>query len=197
MTLGAKKIPLEIRYERHIDRSAGPDGCWVWTGSGNQAGYGQLRVGRKGPVISVHRWAYEHFVGPIPEGYWVCHHCDNPKCSNPKHLYAGTPQENMRDAVVRGRRPKKVKFGGRVKKLTDDMVRAIRADTRPACLVAVNFGVSECTVFAIRARRRKDHVPNDGPTFTPPWPMFNREVTPDRVLYGKRKVRRCRAPVEG
>lgn len=156
-----RREALDIRYERHIQRGASPDDCWIWTGSGNKAGYGQMRLGRSGrgnPVISVHRWSYEHYVGPIPEGMWVCHHCDNPKCSNPKHLYAGTPRQNMRDAMVRGRRAKKLAFGGRVRKLTDDDVRAIRVDVREPHVIAAAYGISEVHVVNVKTRRRKSHV---------------------------------------
>ncbi len=161
LCMAPPKIPLELRYERHIRRGPELDDCWLWAGNANQAGYGQFRVGRRGnPVISVHRWAYSYFVGPIPDGAWVLHRCDNPRCSNPKHLYAGTPMNNAADCVDRERRAKKHKFGARQMKLTDAHVRAIRKDTRPAMCVARRYGISEPHVSAIRSRKRKGHVPD-------------------------------------
>lgn len=151
---------LEVRFERHVRRT---DSCWIWEGGANQAGYGQFRIGRSGhghPVISVHRWSYEHFVGPIPPGAWICHHCDNPSCVRPDHLYAGTAKQNSADAIVRNKRAKKVKFGARKRVLTDDAVRAIRADDRPVWIVAHAFEVSETTVYAVKSRLRKAHVPD-------------------------------------
>lgn len=154
-----KPVPLEIRYERHIRRTRG---CWIWEGAANQAGYGQIIVGRVGSpnrqVISVHRWAYEHFVGPIPDGMWVCHRCDNPRCSNPKHLYAGTPTQNASDASTRSRRAKQYKFGARYRKLTDDDVRAIRIDERTLAAIGIAYDVSECHVSNIKRRIRKASV---------------------------------------
>lgn len=73
-------------------------GCWVWTGSGNGAGYGRISVG--GHRRYTHRFAYEAYVGPIPEGYDIDHLCRNPACCNPDHLEAVTHGEN----VARGNR---------------------------------------------------------------------------------------------
>lgn len=59
------------------------------------------------------------FKGPIPEGYVVMHLCDNPPCANPEHLKAGTQNENIQDAVRKGR-------SNAPKNLTDEQVQEIR-----------------------------------------------------------------------
>lgn len=74
--------------------------CWVWTGF-LLKGYG--RVWWEERLQLVHRLVYEVLVGHIPEGLLVLHHCDNPPCYNPAHLYVGTNQDNANDRVVRGR----------------------------------------------------------------------------------------------
>lgn len=153
-----KTIPLAERFERHVERT---NGCWIWKGNRNQAGYGQFRIGRKGGTVSVHRWSYEHYVGKIPPGMMVCHDCDNPSCVNPDHLYAGTAKDNSDDMRLRGRRAKKYKFGSRIRKLTDDAVRAIRLATESPAEIAFKFGIAEATVHAIKRRTRKAHVPDD------------------------------------
>lgn len=72
-------------------------GCWTWTTPRRQQGYGMW-----GRTLA-HRYSWALANGPIPEGLWVLHHCDNPPCVNPTHLYLGTVVENVQDMVARGR----------------------------------------------------------------------------------------------
>jgi hypothetical protein len=68
------------------------NGCWVWTGSISNRGYGQ--VGVEGKVRSTHRVAYEQLVGPIPAELQIDHLCRNKACCNPAHLEPVTAREN-------------------------------------------------------------------------------------------------------
>jgi hypothetical protein len=79
-------------------------GCIEFTGDRHRTGYGKLRRGGQGEgMIRTHRLAWEINNGPIPEGMFVLHHCDNRLCCNPDHLYVGTKADNMRDMSVRKR----------------------------------------------------------------------------------------------
>jgi hypothetical protein len=88
------------------------NGCWVWTGRVNHKGYG--KISWNGKESRVHRVVYEHFRGSVPEGLQVCHHCDNPPCCNPEHLFAGTALDNEWDKIAKGRRKSPYSDGYRI-----------------------------------------------------------------------------------
>jgi hypothetical protein len=75
--------------------------CWIWQGGRTGSNYGELH--RNNRPILAHRYSYELHYGPITNGLWVLHHCDNPPCVNPSHLFLGTPKDNTQDMINKGR----------------------------------------------------------------------------------------------
>lgn len=81
----------------------GPDECWLWTGGRKRTGYGVVWP-RGSSEVGAHRLSWElHNAQPIPDGMFACHSCDVPSCVNPSHIWIGTHDDNMRDALVKGR----------------------------------------------------------------------------------------------
>ena len=76
--------------------------CWEWTGSRFASGYGQLPAQRDTGSLA-HRASWRIHYGLIPHGMCVLHHCDNPPCINPSHLFVGTNKDNSKDMVAKGR----------------------------------------------------------------------------------------------
>lgn len=135
-----------IRFIRgHNKRRRGPDyaekdrgwdtPCWEWLHAASN-GYGHVFVPEKGQPMGAHRWMYEKANGRIPEGLHLDHLCENPICCNPDHLEPVTHTENMRRGLVA--------------KVTEDAVRLIRATSKSAKELAIEYGITTTQVHAIR-----------------------------------------------
>lgn len=94
------------RFWSHVDKS-GTHGswngtpCWIWNKCTDDDGYGSIRIGNK--TYLSHRISFEITNGDIMPNKQVLHHCDNPPCCNPDHLFQGTHADNMRDMASKGR----------------------------------------------------------------------------------------------
>lgn len=150
--------PQSIRdsFESKIERI--PEcGCWIWTASLRTGGYAQFFDGEK--LHRGHRWSWETFRGPIPDGMCVLHRCDVRCCVNPAHLFLGTRRENSLDMQQKGRST----FGTRhpMAKLTDENVLAILSLTKEGKRdkdIAKSFLVSRATINAIRLGKIWTHL---------------------------------------
>ena len=77
--------------------------CWTWTRATNKAGYGKIGSGEGAGTLATHRVSWELTNGPVPDGLFVLHRCDNPPCCNPAHLFLGTSRDNTLDMIAKGR----------------------------------------------------------------------------------------------
>lgn len=85
----------------YVDKSRGPDACWPYLGARNKAGYGVINADNW--PRPAHRFVLEQHLDQPLGALLACHHCDNPACCNPAHLYAGTAKDNAADKVRRRR----------------------------------------------------------------------------------------------
>lgn len=131
-------------------------GCWLWTATSDQSGYGMFGIGGSGNTNRAHRLSYEHFVGPIPPGMMACHVCDTPSCVNPDHIFIGTPADNSADRDRKGH----VAVGARngKSKVSDDEVRFIRQSSLSERKIAKVLGFHRGTINAIRSGRTWGHL---------------------------------------
>jgi hypothetical protein len=147
-----KRIPklhfIQVnRFWTQVERSGGPEACWLWTGYIHENGYGVVSINGKG--YKAHRVSYFMEHGCIDDRL-VLHRCDVRSCVNPAHLFLGTPKDNSQDAVSKGRNTKLHGEQNGKAKLTRATVLAIRRICKRGGVyqktVAKQFGVSEATV---------------------------------------------------
>ena len=148
-----------LLQRREIDDA----GCWNWTGSLNNKGYGMINLpsktalyGRRPQIVS--RAAWMLWRGDIPDTLFVCHRCDNPRCFNPDHLFVGTVTENMHDMARKGRNRQPKGEANASSKLTEQQVLAIRASKSNASVLGREFGVHQSTIVQILKGKTWKHI---------------------------------------
>ncbi len=174
--LNAKAIE---RFWSKVDKTPGhgPDGeCWLWTAYRMPKGYGQWKPEAGVPALLAHRASWLIAAGDEPGKWLVCHHCDNPPCVNPAHLFLGTASDNTADMIRKGRgylvggvRGRKmpahaVRRGAShpMSTVTEEQVLAIRAMASSQRIskaeVARRFGVSCDVACRIIRRATWSHI---------------------------------------
>lgn len=151
-----RRKPFNELFEDRISPEPN-SGCWLWDNnkSDDKDGYCRLKSG--GKVYRVHRYAYEHYRGPIPPRLCVLHKCDMRCCVNPDHLFLGLPADNMADMVKKGREARGEKRG--VARLLPKQVLMIRASSSSSNTeLARQYGVTRRTIQVIRRRETWMHL---------------------------------------
>lgn len=166
-----KKQTTEERFWSKVDRT--DIGCWEWKGSKQgRPGmkYGSFSI--HGRDVAAHRFSYRLHVGEIPEGMEICHHCDNPGCVRPDHLFLGTRSDNMKDKVKKGRANTPRGEQNTKAKLTEQQVITIREEFARGGIskqeLANKYGVARSLVLMIVRGETWKHV--GGPIGNPPAP---------------------------
>lgn len=179
--------PIAERFWIRVEKTPT---CWLWRGATTSSGYGHLY--RDGRRIRAHRLVYEFTYGPISKGLFICHHCDNPLCVRPDHLFLGTPADNAHDMIRKGRHawfPKDKPAPARIArgeqhgcaKLTTEQVAEIRQVYASERIthkdIAARYGVNKSTIGRIV---RQDSWAGAG-------------ITDDAELHKRRNSRRRKA----
>jgi len=142
-----------VRFWSKVDQ-AGVDDCWEWQGARHGRGYGTFKLASYVSVTSS-RMALICTTMDEPEGMHVLHHCDNPPCCNPAHLYFGTIAQNNADKISRGRANPGNQSGASngAAKLTEQQVALIVARLRSGWnnkRIAADLPVGHAMISKIR-----------------------------------------------
>lgn len=155
MTTEEQLEHLKKSFENRVIKK---DGCWDYVG-GKSKRYGSIQYQDKS--ISLQRASWIIYYGPIPEKMYICHTCDNPICSNPDHLFLGTPQDNVIDMIKKGRNntPKGQSVGS--SKLSEYDVHTIKKLLKreeSLTEIARKYNVSIGTIHDIKYKKTWAHI---------------------------------------
>ena len=182
------RVPDEVRFALNVDPNGpipahcpelGP--CHLWTGARDESGYGLFHytdASGKKRKTRAHRWLLGHLRGKLLSREVVgeedgCHHCDNPPCVNPAHLYVGTRKQNIADAVDR-KRIWQLEDGRLPKGHPLDGVKVVKGRKRRYCKTCSRVGQRQSRTVN-RTRCKNNHL-----------------LEGDNVLLCKNGTRKCR-----
>jgi len=163
--LGKKASPETIKKVAKASRKPikfvkDEKGCYICTSHATVVGYPVISRDKK--RYRMGRYLYSLKYGPIPEGMFVCHTCDTPKCINIKHFFLGTAQDNSDDMINKGRyKPTYGTINGQ-STLTEKDIINIRSYTYYKGLhkeLGKLYNVTQTHIWSIRSKRSWKHIP--------------------------------------
>jgi hypothetical protein len=144
----------------NLTRSVNDKGCWIPSTKSRHKGYPGVLI--KGKQWLLHRVFYTYYKGPIPEGMFVCHSCDNKECVNPEHLFLGTPWDNNHDMIAKGRSAQQTRAVWKpAAKITEQDVLAIREQCALGAdrmELAAKYGITNKMISLIALGKSWKHV---------------------------------------
>lgn len=133
------------------------EGCWLWQAGKIQPGYGAMHFQGRQQLAHRIAWQLEH-QRVIPKGMHICHHCDNPPCVRPDHLFLGSAKDNMNDMHRKGRagdrewwkRPgRRHHFAKLTLEQAVEVRRLYKETDKTQRQIAEQFGVSQAAIWHI------------------------------------------------
>ena len=150
-----------MNYHEFLSNVQKTSSCWIWKGTRTKTKYGGYYGYASGTTRLAHRLSYELFVGSIPNGLHVCHHCDNGLCVNPRHLFLGTPNDNAKDRNQKNRQARGERMN--THKLTEKQIKDIRRlwkDGTKEVDIARQFNVTQANICYILKRKTWAWLPD-------------------------------------
>jgi len=139
---------LKERFWAKVDKKGTTD-CWEWTGAKLPKGYGVISEG--GRNLYAHRVSWELQNGGIPPDMLVCHHCDNPSCVNPAHLFIGTMADNQQDMANKGRSSRgERRWSSKLSKQDVHGIRQMLGQDILGKVIAKKYGMSQAAISNIK-----------------------------------------------
>ena len=167
MPWAAKPIPFPIpkeveeRFWPKVNIKGAKE-CWPWVGQLTRGGYGRIKVGNR--LVYATRVSLAISGVRVPTDKQACHHCDNPVCVNPEHLFLGTPDDNVQDCVRKGRQARLMGRhrgeGNPSAQLNEDQVKEIlkmKGSVTPK-RIAQKYGISRWAIYQILSGRKWSHL---------------------------------------